>query len=588
MKPIQLVDQFGRPLPASNKMIRAATQTAQRQQIPMLDRDTNRNMSSYGRRTLMTIGRYLYWNFPAVKGAIDEQADLAASHLIPQFKGMDKAWGMQAEELLTEWGRICNVQGWPYDECTLRQHLIAMQIVDGDIGLAFIETPGGYPQVQTIMSHRIGSAIESGTLKFNGGILNDGVYLDSVNRATGYAITDGTYSNTIQQNVSAKDMILCYSPDVPDQSRGISLLCNAAFDWQDIYERRQFELVAQKVGAAISLIETNETGDADPARTLLTNPDADVRDADGNVDGLFQQQFDGGLVRYFRSQSGSGLQAFRNDRPSADAMAHEMEIVRSAMAGMHWSVDFSLDPTKAGGASMRVVVERINRTLAKRRRYIAQIMRRVHGWRIAKAMQMGELPWNDEWFRWEYQGPADLTADKKYDSEVDIAEVSQGFSTRKDAIARRGGYIEEVDKQRFEEADSDFRRASELSKKWGVSIEAALTVLRPPTPNGMIAPAKTEADGGGDDNGRAERMANIEEVKALADSFGVGVRAGTITPTIDDENFMRSKLGLPPVTEAARKAWSKDGGTRRPITLLPPPGTAAPAPGGFGGNGGDE
>ena len=52
------------------------------------------------------------------------------------------------------------------------------------------------------------------------------------------------------------------------------------------------------------------------------------------------------------------------------------------------------------------------------------------------------------------------------------------------------------------------------------------------------------------------------------DAYGVGVRAGAITPNDEDEAAFRESLGLPAMNTNVNKAWSEDGGVRRPITLV--------------------
>ena len=51
------------------------------------------------------------------------------------------------------------------------------------------------------------------------------------------------------------------------------------------------------------------------------------------------------------------------------------------------------------------------------------------------------------------------------------------------------------------------------------------------------------------------------------DAYGVAVRAGAITPQIEDEEELRKEAGLPPMTEPVKRAWGEDEGYRRPITL---------------------
>lgn len=59
-------------------------------------------------------------------------------------------------------------------------------------------------------------------------------------------------------------------------------------------------------------------------------------------------------------------------------------------------------------------------------------------------------------------------------------------------------------------------------------------------------------------------------MKAKADSYGVGVRAGSITPQIADEEEFRKEFGLPPMSPSARSNWNESDGVRRPTTLKSP------------------
>jgi hypothetical protein len=58
----------------------------------------------------------------------------------------------------------------------------------------------------------------------------------------------------------------------------------------------------------------------------------------------------------------------------------------------------------------------------------------------------------------------------------------------------------------------------------------------------------------------------VDKFRDTVDSYGIGVRAGVITPQSDDEDFFRQQAGLPAPSEHIRKTW-KDEPVRRPITL---------------------
>jgi len=67
-----------------------------------------------------------------------------------------------------------------------------------------------------------------------------------------------------------------------------------------------------------------------------------------------------------------------------------------------------------------------------------------------------------------------------------------------------------------------------------------------------------------------------DEIRQSMDTYGIGVRAGSITPQLNDEEQFRQALGLPPMTDDAKAAWTEDKGIRRPITLRDPNAPASP------------
>lgn len=68
-----------------------------------------------------------------------------------------------------------------------------------------------------------------------------------------------------------------------------------------------------------------------------------------------------------------------------------------------------------------------------------------------------------------------------------------------------------------------------------------------------------------------------DKAKQMADTIGVAVRAGVVTPQIEDEKEFRKKAGLAEMSAEVVEQWKKDGGVRAPITLAKP-GENTPAP----------
>jgi len=65
-------------------------------------------------------------------------------------------------------------------------------------------------------------------------------------------------------------------------------------------------------------------------------------------------------------------------------------------------------------------------------------------------------------------------------------------------------------------------------------------------------------------------MSSAEKLKFIMDAYAVGVRAGVLTPCLEDENKFRELLGLPTAPESVKADWAASAGVRRPITLSKP------------------
>ena len=78
----------------------------------------------------------------------------------------------------------------------------------------------------------------------------------------------------------------------------------------------------------------------------------------------------------------------------------------------------------------------------------------------------------------------------------------------------------------------------------------------------------------GQDTGQSGADATPKEtpeqlLRAAIETYGVAVRAGLITPQLDDEEQQRKLLGLPPMSDDAKELWQDNYGIRRPVTLSP-------------------
>ena len=438
----------------------------------------------------MTVGRYLYQRDPIVTGCIDQMAGLAAQVVTPQFDGEDTDWGNLAESWLYENDKWIDVRGHAYNMHDQDELILAHIIRDGDIAELLTEDEDGNPKTQLILGHRIGcrgymyeDKIKSGP--FSGQRILDGVILGDSMEAIGFRVLGDNLD--ADRDFSVNDMRLHFRPKYADQVRGFSWLGAAALGIQDVHESRRLELIAQKNFAGRTVIEHNETGTPDSGTATIITAGVEATATEEATAPVYGQSIEGGAVTYFRAGSNSKIEIPVGDRPTMNQREFAEGIIRQAIHSLGWSVDYALDPTKAGGANMRIVVENCNRTLDILRGILTKRRKWVDAWRIAKAIKNGRIPQNPDWWKWEYQYAARLTADKKYDSQTDINEMTSGVGTQADACARKGLWWQDVNKQKERELRDKLTRAKAVAADFGITIQEAMVHLGLIHPNALSA-----------------------------------------------------------------------------------------------------
>lgn len=488
----------------ANTLIEAATPKDDRESLPLVDYDFHRVITSMGRRTLFSMARTMVWRIPPLWAAIQEQANLATSPFTPRYMGANKAWGEQASEWLANWHQVMCMEGWPYDYETFCELLVTAPIVDGEIHVMLTEDGSGNARTQFIPAHRVGARWVTGgscrvryegnqlfiddnlvddslpysfseTIEWTAPVI-DGVIVDGQSKPIAYRIYDDPAVSGTFRDISARSCFPAFFPQIAGQLHGISLLATSIFDWQDWREFKRWENLAQKAFSTRTIVETNESGEADEAKMLIQS--AGTFNTDGGKATLPTQKLDAGTITYLKARSGSTLQAFNwNDRPGRNTQDWQEMTARDAMAGTEWSIFFSLDPKHVGGAPMRVVVDRLNRVLRKRRRVVSKAVRRVDVYALAKAIKRGDLPMDPDWFRWTYQGPPDMTADRRYDAQTDQMEYQLGWSTLQDIEDRRNGSWLLKREQKEAEVRDLYSRARKINEEFGIPIQEAAARL---------------------------------------------------------------------------------------------------------------
>lgn len=465
-----IVDQYGSPY-AYTAARGAAQNTGQRPWEPVELRDIGDLVPAYDRATLVSASRRLYLNHPILSGSIEQRSMYCIGKAwAPKFTGADKAFGDAATEWLTEeWFKICDVAGPAYDFQTGLYNSSNGIDRDGGDFIIFSQTDTGYPQIQHIPSHRVGNPrgmtdgpIASGPYR-NAKLVDGIVY----NRAgTPIAIAYISQECELIKWVSMRDCIHVFDPTWQEQGRGLPAFTTVLNALRDSLQSHEWEQMAQLMMSSIGLIEKNETGAAD-----MNNPESLATGTQSGValgSGITTETFAGGTVRYFKANSGAGLEEIKSNRPGDSWDTFQDRIYRLAFYAISWPYSF-WKPTGQGTAE-RSEIEKAQRAIEDRQQLLLQPAKRMVGYAVAKAQKLGILPPSDDWYRWEFTMPRKLTID---DGRVG-KELNEGFRTGyiniEDILGMHGKTLEE----HYDARGREIYVRKKAAEKWsidGIEIE---------------------------------------------------------------------------------------------------------------------
>ena len=304
--------------------------------------------------------------------------------------------------------------------------------VDGDFFVLLTETKTGFPRLQYLEAHRIGQllssnedVVESG--KYKGLTIKNGIiYNENAAEVAYRVITEG---GDDFEDITARDMVHVTDPDWFSQGRGIPSIASGMLDWYDLAEVRDYEKIAQKVSAATTLIEKNETGKSDQAQRIING-------TVGASAAPFQSELlAGGTIRYLKNSA--SLEMLQSNRPSDGFLKFTDKIEQGAFYGMKWRREM-LDSSSVGGAGVRAFQRDINDSINERVEVLAFFKKRMALYIIAKRAKQGIYVLPEDWTECSFTKPREFTVDDGQSRKADRDDVRAGLASVNDILSRRG------------------------------------------------------------------------------------------------------------------------------------------------------
>ena len=441
---------------------------------------SDRVIDQYDWTEILDFSRQLFAQLGNIGSAIVQKNNYAVGAAwLPQYTGENRKWGDQAEEWLVQnWFPTCDVQGLDF-QTNLFLTGLALD-VDGDDLMLLTKSDSGFPMLQFIPAHRIksgGSEVKGGP--FDGAKICNGIIFNRDGRAIGYRIAG--VNGDEPTDVSAFNADMAIEPEWLHQVRGIPRIARALMDSFDVQDIDQFLKRGVKLDASIGLIHYNESGEAQTPANFLGMRTGDASTT--NPTDIMVESRYGGEVLYMRANSGEKLEGLHSERPHPNTEAFIARLERRILLSLGWAYELC-DPSKIGGASVRLIQDMARNSVKSRQRAIRRRCRRAINYALAVAMKTGRLPRNEaDWWKFDYEVPALLTVDAGYDEQADRENLKIGSSTLAEVCQKKGKWWEDQRKQKRREAFDLIDQASEVktyaaSKGMTLSDENAISMIQ--------------------------------------------------------------------------------------------------------------
>ena len=517
-----------------------------------LSQDIADMMTAHRHKMMLGDSRYIYQSFSSIAGAVKQKANYVyGGSWRLQSLSTDTSFAAAVEEDFVRLDQMLDLRGANFG---FRKNIwrgSKLLDVDGDFFVILTEQPDtGFPKLQFIESHRVGDWGECGdgyvndSTAYAGRRILTGVIVDDYMAPIAYRIKDDSRKRGFQ-DIPANSMVHFTDMEWFSQGRGTPTIAAAILDWYDLSETRDAQKMKQKINSILTLVESTESGTRDIGRNALGIGGGDS--APGTT------YMDSGMIRIIKN--GGSLKAHTANDPPEGWLKFTQLVEQSAFYALGWRREM-LDSSSVGGAGVRGFAADINKSISARRETLESGYKRLARYIIAKRAKMGAYTLPEDWWKVSFTKPAEFTVDEGRMRKADIEDLRAGLITATDIVERRGSNYDDVVIQRAKELST----LKQIAEDYGHQLTDISILTKP----GDIAPEKEESE---DVVEHKKQVLNFETLKAKFDSYGVGVRAGSITPQTDDELSFRQEAGLPPVGAAVKGAWEKDGGYRRPITL---------------------
>ena len=370
--------------------------------------------------------------------------------------------------------------------------LLRGMIRDGDSFAAKVRNGAGEPKIQLMEAHRVGDPLE--------GKVPEGMHDGLIFGPYGEYLAVNVYrSDGSSRQILAQSMMMVVDQEYASGARGVPLLQHSINSIQDEMEILALEKQAVKDNGDITRIIKKQGG------VLDGDMSAELGAVSGASYSNLANTMGGKLITL---EPGESMDSFQSNRPNATFTGFLAALERDIAMGV-LPYEFVSDPSKIGGASVRLITAKAARVFGKYQTIIIdQFCVPTWGYIIGQGIAAGELPDDEGWNRVSWTTPKSVTVDAGRDAASDRADLEQGRNSFSEDFGARG----------LEFRNEMTKRADDIAFMMGLANERGIPfelLYRPTnTPVGTVENSDMESESESESEGEDE-PADQEEPEEL-------------------------------------------------------------------------
>lgn len=396
--------------------------------------DARKELTPGTRRELVRRSRYLIKNSGFTREVVGDMAIYSTGDGIrPQAQSESPEWNRKAEDYFLRWANRPEITNrFSFEEC---QTLVCRGVdVDGEYFILKVRDRFRRARIQLVEGHRIGSPTMDA--KFV-----DGIAYDDFGAPETYLVEQDDRST---REVPATSVMHVFEPEQASMARSHPTGQHSINHILDEMDLLALEKIAVKDNADVSRVVKTESGTLDDEGDFKVLPEG-AQPGESTDPEAIQKILGGKVVGLKTNES---MESFQSNRPSPVFTGFLEHLKRDSSAGI-LPYEFVLDPSKVGGAAVRLIVAKADRRFSYRQLIlIKRFLRPTWGWVIGDAIDRGELEPVKNWNKVDWVTPRRITVDAGREAQQNRADVEAGLKTLEDHFAELGmDFREELEKR---------------------------------------------------------------------------------------------------------------------------------------------